>query len=216
MVRGLMPDEEWALFAPLAFEGGPRRGRRHRDHRLVMDGVLWIARTGSAWRDLTITSANRIRSRSVPALGPGWGVGRVAGGGERDRARPGQRPDDGFHYRSRPLACRSCPRKRQALKAKAVAARAWLLDQDSSENQRPGPVHRHCPDRRRGLRRQTLRTADGWARPCSKVLMGDKGNDADTILADLDTREAPPSSRPNATARFNPPSTLISTPCAPC
>ena len=154
-------------------------------------------------------------ARSVLALGPGWGV-RVAGGGERDRARPGQRPDDGFHHHSRPPECRRCPRKRQAPKAKAVTAHAWLLDQDPSKNQRLGPVHRHCPDRRRSLRRQTLRTADGWARPCSKVPLGDKGYDADTILADLDAREAPPSSRPNATARSSPSSTLISTPFAPC
>ena len=52
MVRGLMSDEEWGFFAPFVIEGGPRRGRRPRDHRLVLDGVFWIARTGSAWRDL--------------------------------------------------------------------------------------------------------------------------------------------------------------------
>ena len=33
-------------------ETGPRRGRRPRDHRLVLDGVFWISRTGSPWRDL--------------------------------------------------------------------------------------------------------------------------------------------------------------------
>ena len=33
-------------------EAGPRRGRRPRDHRLVLDGMFWIARTGSPWRDL--------------------------------------------------------------------------------------------------------------------------------------------------------------------
>jgi transposase len=47
-----MSDEEWAFFAPFVIETGPRRGRRPRDHRLVLDGVFWIARTGSAWRDL--------------------------------------------------------------------------------------------------------------------------------------------------------------------
>ncbi len=52
MVRGLMSDEEWAFFEPFVIERGPRRGRRPRDHRLVLDGVFWIARTGSAWRDL--------------------------------------------------------------------------------------------------------------------------------------------------------------------
>jgi transposase len=52
LVRGLMSDEEWSFFAPFMVEAGPRRGRRPKDHRLVLDGVFWIARTGSPWRDL--------------------------------------------------------------------------------------------------------------------------------------------------------------------
>jgi len=52
LVRGLMSDEEWAFFEPFVIETGPRRGRRPRDHRRVLDGVFWIARTGAAWRDL--------------------------------------------------------------------------------------------------------------------------------------------------------------------
>ena len=52
MFRGLMSDAEWAIFEPFVVENGPRRGRRPRDHRLVLDGVFWIARTGTAWRDL--------------------------------------------------------------------------------------------------------------------------------------------------------------------
>ena len=52
MVRGLMSDEEWAFFAPFVIERGPKRGRPPKDHRLVLDGVFWIGRTGSAWRDL--------------------------------------------------------------------------------------------------------------------------------------------------------------------
>ena len=47
-----MSDEEWAFFEPFVVEKGPRRGRRPRDHRRALDGVFWIARTGTAWRDL--------------------------------------------------------------------------------------------------------------------------------------------------------------------
>jgi transposase len=47
-----MTDEEWGFFEPLVIERGPRRGRRPSDHRLVLNGVFWIARTGSQWRDL--------------------------------------------------------------------------------------------------------------------------------------------------------------------
>ena len=52
MIRGLMSDEEWECFAPFVIESGPRRGRRPQNHRLVLDGVFWIARTGVQWRDL--------------------------------------------------------------------------------------------------------------------------------------------------------------------
>lgn len=51
-MRGLMSDEEWAFFEPFVVEKGPGRGRRPRDHRRVLGGVFWIARTGTAWRDL--------------------------------------------------------------------------------------------------------------------------------------------------------------------
>ena len=47
-----MSDEEWGFFEAFVVERGPRRGRRPHDHRLVLDGVFWIARTGAAWRDL--------------------------------------------------------------------------------------------------------------------------------------------------------------------
>ena len=52
MVRDLMSDAEWDFFEPFVIERGPRRGRRPSDHRLVLDGVFWIARTGVQWRDL--------------------------------------------------------------------------------------------------------------------------------------------------------------------
>lgn len=30
----------------------PRTGCRAKDHRLILNGILWIARTGALWRDL--------------------------------------------------------------------------------------------------------------------------------------------------------------------
>jgi transposase len=47
-----MSDEEWACLEPFVIERGARSGQRPRDHRLVLDGIFWIARTGVAWRDL--------------------------------------------------------------------------------------------------------------------------------------------------------------------
>jgi transposase len=52
LIRGLMNDEEWAYLEPSVIERGARSGRRPRNHRLVLDGIFWIARTGVAWRDL--------------------------------------------------------------------------------------------------------------------------------------------------------------------
>ncbi len=52
MARLRMSDMEWAFFEPLVVARGPRSGRPPADHRLVLDGVFWIARTGAPWRDL--------------------------------------------------------------------------------------------------------------------------------------------------------------------
>lgn len=52
MIRGLMSDEEWAFFEPFVIAGGPKSGRPPANHRRVLDGIFWIARTGAPWRDL--------------------------------------------------------------------------------------------------------------------------------------------------------------------
>jgi transposase len=52
LIRGLMSDEEWEFFGPLLIERGPKRGRPPGNHRLVLDGVFWVGRTGAPWRDL--------------------------------------------------------------------------------------------------------------------------------------------------------------------
>ena len=47
-----MGDDEWAFFAPFLVREGTGSGRPPANHRLVLDGVFWIARTGAPWRDL--------------------------------------------------------------------------------------------------------------------------------------------------------------------
>src|SRR5215210_4472378 len=49
--KGELTDEAWAQIAPLLPENG-RRGGRWRDHREVVNGILWKLRTGAPWRDL--------------------------------------------------------------------------------------------------------------------------------------------------------------------
>lgn len=47
-----MKDAEWAFFAPFLVRAGAGSGRPPSNHRLVLDGIFWIARTGVPWRDL--------------------------------------------------------------------------------------------------------------------------------------------------------------------
>ena len=52
MTRDLIDTAAWALIAPFL---PPERGRACRpslDNRRVLEGIVWIARTGSPWRDL--------------------------------------------------------------------------------------------------------------------------------------------------------------------
>jgi transposase len=55
MIRGLMTDEEWAIFAPFLMTASSRGGRPPMNHRHRLDGILWICRTGAPWRDLPAT-----------------------------------------------------------------------------------------------------------------------------------------------------------------
>ena len=51
MLRHRLTDEQWNLISDV-FSQPKRTGRPPRDRRQVMDGILWILRTGSPWRDL--------------------------------------------------------------------------------------------------------------------------------------------------------------------
>ena len=52
MSRATLTDAQWERLRPLLPPQKPRTGRPAKDHRLVLDGILWIARTGAPWRDL--------------------------------------------------------------------------------------------------------------------------------------------------------------------
>lgn len=49
-----LSDAQWEVIKPLLREKRRTdgRGRPWRDARAVLDGVLWILRTGARWRDL--------------------------------------------------------------------------------------------------------------------------------------------------------------------
>ncbi|WP_342355700.1 IS5 family transposase [Deinococcus humi] len=60
-----LTDEQWSQLAPLLPPQRPWTGRPGLDHRTVLNGVLWITRFGSAWRDLPERYGNwkTVRSR---------------------------------------------------------------------------------------------------------------------------------------------------------
>jgi transposase len=47
-----LTDEEYARIAPLLPDTTPQRGGRWRDHRQVINGILFRVRTGCPWRDV--------------------------------------------------------------------------------------------------------------------------------------------------------------------
>ena len=51
MLRHRLTDGQWERIEDL-FDAPAATGRPPRDRRQVVDGILWILRTGSPWRDL--------------------------------------------------------------------------------------------------------------------------------------------------------------------
>ena len=47
-----LTDQEWERLAPLLPAMTPQRGGRWRDHRQVLNGIVFRVRTGVPWRDL--------------------------------------------------------------------------------------------------------------------------------------------------------------------
>jgi transposase len=52
MLRMVLRDDQWVRIEKLLQGKAGDRGRRGADNRLFVEAVLWVARTGSPWRDL--------------------------------------------------------------------------------------------------------------------------------------------------------------------
>ena len=50
--RGEMTEAAWGVIAPLLPSSGGRRGGQWRDHRPIINGILWKLRTVAPWRDV--------------------------------------------------------------------------------------------------------------------------------------------------------------------
>src|SRR5271156_2138467 len=52
MGRLVLSDAAWERMSPLIIGRPDQKGSTGRDNRMFVEGVLWIVRTGSPWRDL--------------------------------------------------------------------------------------------------------------------------------------------------------------------
>ena len=73
-LRLILSDEQWARIEGLVAGKPSDRGSTGRDNRMFVEGVLWIARTGSPWRDLPAAFGNW---NSVFQRFRRWGHNRV-------------------------------------------------------------------------------------------------------------------------------------------
>jgi transposase len=52
MRRYELTDEQWEKVAPLLPAQKPKTGRPSLDHRQVVNGIIWVLKSGAPWRDL--------------------------------------------------------------------------------------------------------------------------------------------------------------------
>lgn len=52
MTRMMLKDVEWEKIKNLLPSHEGKKGRPRKNDRLVIEGILWILRTGAPWRDL--------------------------------------------------------------------------------------------------------------------------------------------------------------------
>ena len=50
--RHELTDEQWKLVEPFIPRSKAKTGRKRKDPRLMLDGIMWILSTGAPWRDL--------------------------------------------------------------------------------------------------------------------------------------------------------------------
>ena len=51
MNRGDLRNIQWERLQPLLPSQKPKTGRPAHDHRTIINGILWMLRTGAPWRD---------------------------------------------------------------------------------------------------------------------------------------------------------------------
>ena len=109
MDRLVLSDAQWDRISGLIIGRPDQRGSTGRDNRMFVEGVLWIVRTGSPWRDLpeAFGEWNSVfrRFSRWSAKGVWWRIFHA-----QCRMIPTRISDHQFCRSSRPLArIPSCP-----------------------------------------------------------------------------------------------------------
>src|SRR6187402_1270955 len=161
MARGDLTDREWERLEPLLPSSAGRRGRPYHDHRPVLNGILWIARTGAPWRDLPERYGSwktchdrlvRWRRRGIWERVLHALQGRADGAGELVWTIVGI---DGTSVRAHQHAAGA---RRQP--AKADAQRGGSPARLRSAREKPWRVHHETPPRLRRTRATPRRSSD--------------------------------------------------------
>src|SRR5512135_2633919 len=158
-----LTDAQWATLQPLLPPEKPPTGRPNHDHRRILNGILWVHRTGAPWRDLPeerygpvgTVSSRFYRWRQAGVWTQIWTTLQTA-------AEACGAIDWTLHFvdativrAHQPSACGRRPlggRKRGDLPAgegRGRSARPFpgrLLDQDPPPRRRPGPPDGHHLD----------------------------------------------------------------------
>jgi len=50
--RGDLTNEQWERITPLLPKPKTKRGRPVQEHRQILNGMIWVLRTGAPWRDI--------------------------------------------------------------------------------------------------------------------------------------------------------------------
>jgi transposase len=83
-----LTDAQRAKLAPLLLPQRPRMGHPPKDHRLIVEAIVWLDRTGTPWRDLPSQFGpwETVASRFTA------GAARASGTGSWPRCRPTRTP----------------------------------------------------------------------------------------------------------------------------
>jgi transposase len=52
MARTILTDAEWKVLEPFIPDNKGKKGRPSQNHRLILEAILWVLRTGAPWRDI--------------------------------------------------------------------------------------------------------------------------------------------------------------------